>query len=66
MESYISETLVAGLIRPSSSPLGAEFLFVKKKDGSLRPCIGYRGLNDITIRNRYPLPLMDAAFAPLQ
>lgn len=46
--------------------MGAGFFFVKKKDGTLRPCIDYRGLNDITIRNKYSLPLMEAAFAPLQ
>lgn len=39
---------------------------MKKKDGSLPPCIHYRGLNDITICNRYPLPLLDAAFTSLQ
>ncbi|KAL0149577.1 hypothetical protein M9458_055104, partial [Cirrhinus mrigala] len=65
MDKYISESLNAGLIRPSSSPAGAGFFFVKK-DGSLRPCIDYRGLNDITIRNRYPLPLMSTAFELLQ
>ncbi len=66
MDKYIKESLNAGLIRPSSSPAGAGFFFVKKKDGSLRPCIDYRGLNDITIRNRYPLPLMSSAFELLQ
>lgn len=50
----------AGLIFPFS-PMEAE----KKKDGSLRPCIDYRGLNEITIRNKCPLPLMHAAFSPL-
>lgn len=39
--------------------------FVEKKDGSLRPCIDYRGLNDITIKNKYLLPLIDLAFGPL-
>ncbi len=66
MDKYIKESLNAGLIRPSSSPAGAGFFFVKKKDGSLQPCIDYRGLNDITIRNRYPLPLMSSAFELLQ
>lgn len=66
MEKYINESLAAGLIRPSSSPAGAGFFFVPKKDGSLRPCIDYRGLNDITIKNRYPLPLMSSAFELLQ
>ncbi|KAI3369234.1 hypothetical protein L3Q82_007781 [Scortum barcoo] len=54
----------AGLIRPSSSPLGAGFFFVEKKDKTLRPCIDFRGLNDITIKNKYPLPLIDPAFEP--
>ncbi|XP_042592110.1 uncharacterized protein LOC122139363 [Cyprinus carpio] len=43
MDKYIRESLDAGLIRPSSSPAGAGFFFVKKKDGSLHPCIDYRG-----------------------
>lgn len=66
MEKYISESLAAGLIRPSSSPAGAGFFFVEKKDKSLRPCIDYRGLNAITVKNRYPLPLMSTAFELLQ
>ncbi|XP_036072769.1 uncharacterized protein lrfn4b [Oryzias melastigma] len=66
MEQYITESLSSGIIRPSSSPVGAGFFFVGKKDGSLRPCIDYRGLNEITVRNKYPLPLMDSAFEALQ
>ncbi len=66
MDRYIRESLQAGLIRHSSSPAGAGFFFVQKKDGSLRPCIDYRGLNDITVKNRYPLPLMSSAFELLQ
>ncbi|KAI4805924.1 hypothetical protein KUCAC02_010517 [Chaenocephalus aceratus] len=65
MESYISDSLAAGLIRPSSSPMGAGFFFVDKKDKTLRPCIDYRGLNEITVKNKYPLPLIDSAFVPL-
>ena len=66
MEKYINDSLAAGLIRPSSSPAGAGFFFVEKKDKSLRPCIDYRGLNDITVKNRYPLPLIASAFELLQ
>ncbi len=66
MEKYISDSLATGFIRPSSSPAGAGFLFVGKKDGSLRPCIDYRGLNSITVKNTYPLPLMSSAFERLQ
>ena len=66
MEKYIGESLAAGLIRPSSSTAGAGFFFVGKKDGGLRPCIDYRGLNSITVKNRYPIPLISSAFATLQ
>ncbi len=66
MDAYINESLAAGIIRPSTSPAGAGFFFVEKKDGGLRPCIDYRALNQITVRNRYPLPLMTSAFELLQ
>ncbi|KAI2650240.1 Transposon Tf2-6 polyprotein [Labeo rohita] len=66
MDKYIKEALENGFIHPSTSPAGAGFFFVEKKDGGLRPCIDYRGLNRITIKNRYPLPLMSTAFEILQ
>ena len=66
METYINDSLAAGIIRPSSSPLGAGFFFVSKKDKTLRPCIDFRGLNNITVKNKYPLPLISSAFEPLQ
>ena len=66
MKDYIDSSLASGIIRPSASAAGAGFFFVGKKDGSLRPCIDYRGLNNITIKNRYPLPLMSSAFELLQ
>ncbi len=62
----LEKYLTAEIIVPSSSPAGAVFFFVKKKDGSLHPCIDYRGLNDITVKNRYLLPLMSSAFEILQ
>lgn len=61
MESYIHSSLAVGLIRPSTSPVGVGFVFVDKKDGLLRPCINYRGLNNITVKNK-SLPLMNSAF----
>ena len=65
MRKYVSESLASGIIRPSSSPVAAGFFFVAKKDGSLRPCIDYRQLNAITVKNKYPLPLLSSMFEPL-
>ena len=62
LKEYIDENLQKNFIRPSSSPAGAGIFFVQKKDGSLRPCIDYRELNRITIKNRYPLPLIPELF----
>ena len=55
---YIREMEDHGKIRRSSSPISALILFVPKLDGTLRLCVDYRGLNKITIKNKYPLPLM--------
>ncbi|KAI2653719.1 Retrotransposon-derived protein PEG10 [Labeo rohita] len=66
MEEYIEEALSSGYIRPSTSPAAAGFFFVEKKDGGLRPCIDYRGLNDVTVTFCYPLPLVPAALEQLR
>lgn len=58
LRKYLDENLAKGFIRPSKSSGGAPILFVKKKNGSLRLCVDYRGLNNVTIKNRYPLPLI--------
>src|SRR6266566_2610671 len=58
LKEYIEDNMTKGFIRASSSPAGAPVLFVKKADGSLRLCVDYRGLNEVTIKNRYPLPLI--------
>jgi hypothetical protein len=58
LRKYIEENLSKGFIRHSQSPCGAPVLFVKKPDGGLRLCVDYRGLNKITTKNRYPLPLI--------
>jgi hypothetical protein len=57
LREYIQENLAKGFIRPSKSPAGAPVLFSPKKDGTLRLCVDYRGINSITVKNRYPLPL---------
>ncbi|KAI2664082.1 Transposon Tf2-6 polyprotein [Labeo rohita] len=66
MENYIKEELAKGFIRPSTSPVSAGFFFVKKKDGGLRPCIDYRSLNEVTVKYRYPLPLVPPALEQLR
>ncbi|KAL0165939.1 hypothetical protein M9458_037783, partial [Cirrhinus mrigala] len=65
MEEYVAEGLRSGTIRPFSSPAAAGFFFVKKKDGGLRPCVDYRGLNQITVKNCHPLPLTNTALDAL-
>lgn len=66
LKKWLEENLEKGFIRASSSPAGAPVLFVKKKDGTLRVCVDYRGLNNGTIKNRYPLPLIQETLAQLQ
>ncbi|GJX67606.1 reverse transcriptase domain-containing protein [Tanacetum coccineum] len=66
LSGQLKELQDKGFIRPSSSPWRASVLFVKKKDGSFRMCIGYRELNKSTIKNRYPLPRIDDLFDQLQ
>ncbi|KAK3520197.1 hypothetical protein QTP70_017927 [Hemibagrus guttatus] len=66
MEEYVKEALAQGYIRPSTSPAASSFFFVAKKDGGLRPCIDYRALNRITVKFRYPLPLVPAALEHLR
>ncbi len=58
LRGYIESNLANGFIRPSTSPAGSPILFVRKPGGGLRLCVDYRGLNLITIKNRYPLPLV--------
>ena len=60
LRAYIEENLANGFIRHSKSPADAPIFFIKKKDGSLRLIIDYHGLNKVTIRNRYALPLISS------
>jgi hypothetical protein len=62
LKKQIEELLEKGFIRPSSSPWGAPVLFVNKKDGSRRMCVDYRSLNEVTIKNKYPLPRIEDLF----
>lgn len=56
---YLINNLDKGFIEPSQAPFAAPILFVKKHDGGLRFCIDYRKLNNLTRKDRYPLPLLD-------
>src|SRR5437016_546140 len=59
LREYLDDMLKSGKIRPSKSPAGASILFVPKKESrGLCLCVDYRGLNKVTILNRYALPLM--------
>jgi hypothetical protein len=51
-----------GLIRPSVSPWGVPFIFIRRKDGSWRLCIDYHQFNKVTVKNQYPLPGIDDLF----
>jgi hypothetical protein len=56
LKTQLQDLLEKGFIRPSSSPWGCPAIFVKKKDQTLRMCVDYRPLNEVTIKNKYPLP----------
>jgi hypothetical protein len=62
LKKQLTELQEARYIRLSSSPWGAPVLFVQKKDGSQRMCVDYRSLNDVTIKNKYPLPRIEDLF----
>lgn len=59
LKQQLADLKLHGFARPSKSPYGAPVLFVRKKDGSMRMCVDYRALNQVTIKNRYPLPRID-------
>ena len=62
----LQELLEKGFIHPSVSPWGAPVLFIKKKDGTLRLCVDYRKLNEMIVKNKYPLPRIDDLFDQLK
>src|SRR5689334_7215922 len=66
MDEEIRKGIYRGYIRHSKSPASAPVLFVKKKDGTHRMVVDHRGLNAITIKNKYPLPLIDQMFNSLR
>jgi hypothetical protein len=66
LNDQIQDLLDKGYIRPSTSPWGALVIFVPKKDGTQRMCVDYRALNDVTIKNKYPLPRIEDLFYQLK
>jgi hypothetical protein len=62
LKKQIAELQSKGFICPSSSPWGAPMLFVEKKDGTQRMCVDYRSLNEVTIKNKYPLLRIEHLF----
>nr|CAE05068.2 OSJNBa0094P09.7 [Oryza sativa Japonica Group] len=66
VKKQLEELKEKGYIRPSTSPWGAPVIFVEKKDKTKRMCVDYRALNEVTIKNKYPLPRIDDLFDQLK
>ena len=66
LDAFLQENLKSGHIRPSKSPIASPVLFIKKKDGTLQLVQDYRALNAITVKNRYPLPLISELIEKLR
>jgi hypothetical protein len=62
LKNQIAELQAKRFIRQSSSPWGAPVLFIEKKDGTQRMCVDYCSLNEVTIKNKYPLPRIEDLF----
>jgi hypothetical protein len=62
LKQQLTKLQEARYIRPSSSPWGESVLFVQMNDGSQRMCVDYRSLNDVTVKNKYPLPCIEDLF----
>ena len=65
VDTHIDEMLDKGVIRPSTSPWSSGIVLVTKKDGTKRFCVDYRRVNDVTIKDAYPLPRTDDALGQL-
>ena len=65
VKKQIAHHLAQDWIEESKSPYGASILFVQKKDGTLRMCVDYRALNNLTVKDRSPLPRIDDLLAQM-
>ena len=59
LKKHLNAYLASEQIEPAQSPFGAGVLFARKKDATLRLCINYRSLNNITVKDKYHLPRID-------
>lgn len=66
IEKQLHKMLKELIIRPSHSPFSSQILLVKKKNGSLRFCIDYRGLNSLTIKNKFHITIINDLLDELQ
>lgn len=66
VEKITQDLLSKGIIRPSSSPYASPIVLVRKKNGEIRMCVDYRALNRLTVRDNYPLPLIDDCIEHLE
>lgn len=66
IESQIKDMLAKGWIQPSTSPYSSPVLLVRKKTGDWRLCVDFRRLNSLTVKNKYPLPIIEELLEELQ
>ena len=66
LDAFLKENLDSGWIRPSKSPMASPVFFIKRKDGGLRLVQDYQMLNAMTVKNKYPLPLIPELIAKLR